>query len=65
VPAAVTTRWRRCIDTALAAPDDIRPWASAADVLGTSYTVQPRSIALVALGLQPIDKTDRGFFKSA
>jgi len=65
VPAAVTTRWRRCIDTALAAPDDIRPWASAADVLGTSYTVQSRSIAVVALGLQPIDKTDRGFFKSS
>jgi len=64
VPAGVTTRWRRCIDTALAAPDDIRPWASAPDVLGTSYTVQSRSIAVVALGLQPIDETDRGVFKS-
>jgi glycogen operon protein len=44
--------WRRCIDTALARDDDIRPWDMAPDVASTSYTVQPRSVVLLALRVQ-------------
>jgi isoamylase len=45
-------RWRRCIDTALASPDDIRPWDNAPAVEQASYVVQPRSMALLALALR-------------
>ncbi|MFL6278842.1 MAG: glycogen debranching protein GlgX [Vicinamibacterales bacterium] len=41
--------WLRFIDTALASPDDINLWARAPAVRGTSYVVQPRSVALLAL----------------
>jgi isoamylase len=41
-------RWRRCIDTALSADDDIRPWDAAPPVESESYTVQPRSVVLLA-----------------
>jgi len=44
--------WRRCIDTALASPDDIRRWESGAAVDQPNYVVQPRSIALLALALR-------------
>ena len=51
-PAPVDDRrWRRCIDTSLASPDDIAHWEDAADVNGNAYVVQPRSIALLAFGL--------------
>jgi glycogen operon protein len=43
--------WRRCIDTALASPDDICRWDDAPPLLETSYAVQPRSIVLAALRL--------------
>jgi glycogen operon protein len=43
--------WRRCIDTALPSPDDIAPWATAPSVSGTTYTVAPRSLVLVARAL--------------
>ena len=43
--------WRRCIDTALPSPDDIRPWMSAAAVAEKRYLVQPRSVVLLALEL--------------
>jgi len=46
--------WRRFIDTALASPDDINLWARAPIVRDTSYVVQPRSVALLALPLPPV-----------
>jgi glycogen operon protein len=54
VEAGTTGQWRRCVDTALAAPDDIVTWTSAPDVTGGKYVVQPRSIALLALARQPV-----------
>jgi isoamylase len=47
VPAAGRSAWRRCIDTSLASPDDIRGWAEATDIAATHYTAQPRSVALL------------------
>src|SRR5688572_7641557 len=44
--------WRRCLDTALRSPDDIRLWADAPCVTETIYTVQPRSVVLLARSLQ-------------
>jgi glycogen operon protein len=46
-PAAPGTRatWRRWIDTALPAPEDIVPWETAQTVIDSSYLVQPRSVA--------------------
>ena len=44
--------WRRCIDTALAPPDDITPSRRAPDVTQTVYLAQPRSVVLLALDLQ-------------
>ena len=40
--------WRRCIDTALASPDDIRPWNEAPFHDQPSYLVASRSLALFA-----------------
>jgi glycogen operon protein len=52
--AAGVERWRRLVDTALDAPDDIRTATSAPAVDGETYRVQPRSIAiLVALPALP------------
>jgi isoamylase len=45
--------WRRCIDTALASPDDIQPLAEAPVVASTSYVAQPRSVILLAMRLHP------------
>ncbi len=48
-PATVSEhRWRRCIDTSLVSPDDVRRWEEAPIVESNRYVVQPRSIALVA-----------------
>jgi len=47
-----TQNWRRCIDTALNSPDDIRPWTDAPPVLRPDYTVQAYSMVVVALALQ-------------
>ncbi len=47
--------WRRCIDTALASPDDIWPWALAPFVTGHYYLAQPRSVVVLALKLAPDD----------
>ena len=44
-------RWRRCIDTALAAPDDIRRLDSAPAVASGVYVAQPRSVTLLARAL--------------
>jgi glycogen operon protein len=51
VPAGSDQRWRRCIDTALASPDDINRWEEAKTVTTPSCLVQPRSIVLLALAL--------------
>jgi glycogen operon protein len=52
VPADGERAWRRCIDTALASPDDIRPWEKAPFVTQATYLAQPRSLVLLALALQ-------------
>ncbi len=52
VPAQSRESWRRCVDTALASPDDFQPWTQAPPVTQASYIVQPRSIVLLALALQ-------------
>jgi glycogen operon protein len=41
--------WRRCLDTALASPDDIQTWDTATPIATTTYLVQPRSMVLLAL----------------
>ncbi|HET7540959.1 MAG TPA: glycogen debranching protein GlgX [Polyangiaceae bacterium] len=43
--------WRRCIDTALASPDDINPWQLAPPHIGSSYRVEARSLVLLALAI--------------
>lgn len=40
-------QWRRWIDTALEAPDDICPWQEAPPVSGTTYRVESRSVAIL------------------
>ena len=50
--------WRRCIDTALASPDDICPIAEASAVTGARYVAQPRSVVVLALGLGTTDRHD-------
>ena len=40
--------WRRWVDTALASPEDITPWQTAPAVPGAGYTVQPRSLVVLA-----------------
>jgi glycogen operon protein len=44
--------WRRCIDTALASPDDFCPWQTAPFVEQASYLVQPRSVVVLVLPLR-------------
>ena len=39
--------WRRVIDTFHDSPDDIRDWADAPAVAASTYTVHPRSLALL------------------
>jgi glycogen operon protein len=50
-PSAEGGTWRRCLDTALAPPEDIAPWDLAPAVDATTYTVAPRSIVVLAEGL--------------
>ncbi len=40
-------RWRRCIDTALDSPEDIREPAEGPVIQATTYLVQPRSIVIL------------------
>ena len=40
-------RWRRCVDTYLDPPDDIRRWADAPTLSGSACRVQPRSVVLL------------------
>jgi isoamylase len=48
VPTGSSVSWRRCIDTALASPDDIQTWHNAAAVQQSTYTVAPRAVVLLA-----------------
>jgi len=41
-------RWRRCVDTSLASPNDVRRWEEAPSVASATYLVPSRSFALVA-----------------
>jgi glycogen operon protein len=43
--------WRRCIDTALPAPDDFRPWQGAPAVAQVTYLVHPRSVVFLVQAL--------------
>jgi glycogen operon protein len=52
LPANSNQPWRRCIDTALASPEDFLTLAQAPVVAQTNYVVQPRSIVLLALAFQ-------------
>ncbi len=47
IPPPDGAPWRRVVDTALDAPDDIRAWADAPAARGPTYAVQPRSIVLL------------------
>jgi glycogen operon protein len=59
VPSTNGQGWRRCIDTALPSPDDISPLEEAALFTGTRYVAQPRSVVLLALGLNTTGQRDR------
>lgn len=39
--------WRRCVDTDLDSPDDIRSWAEAPSVQGSTFRVQSRSVVIL------------------
>jgi len=45
-------QWRRCVDTALASPDDVRRWRNAPAVESAEYVVQARSVVLLASRLK-------------
>ena len=51
-PAPNGECWRRCIDTSLDSPDDIRRWDEAPCVPPAACLVQARSVVLLALPLQ-------------
>jgi glycogen operon protein len=42
--------WRRVLDTALAAPDDLLPFKETHLVPGTTYLTQPRSLVVLISG---------------
>jgi len=42
--------WRRCLDTYLDPPDDIRSWRDAQPILGSTCRVQPRSVVMLLAG---------------
>lgn len=50
-PGGSNQAWRRCVDTALASPDDFQSWIQAPLVTRTDYVVQPRSMVVLALAL--------------
>ena len=47
VPASGGEAWRRCIDTALPAPDDLQFWDGAPAVVTPTYVAQPRSVVVL------------------
>jgi isoamylase len=52
-PGAADRRhaWRRCIDTFRSSPQDIQRWQDAPAVTASRYTVQPRSVVVLARAL--------------
>jgi isoamylase len=52
VPAERQQRWRCCVDTALASPNDFCAWETAPFVEQAVYVVQSRSVVILALPLQ-------------
>jgi glycogen operon protein len=44
--------WRRCIDTFQPSPHDIQRWQDAPAVTASRYTVQARSVVVLAMGLE-------------
>lgn len=58
-PADNGETWRRCIDTARDAPDDIQPWTQAPQVAHPDrYEVQARSLVVLVLALNPKPDND-------
>ena len=51
IPSEIRQSWRRCIDTALASPDDIQRWTTSPVITQATYLVQPRSVVVLALQL--------------
>ena len=58
VPAESRQRWRRCVDTALASPDDFCSWETAPFVENATYVLQPRSVVCLVLPLQLAAESD-------
>jgi glycogen operon protein len=52
VATAHQQAWRRCIDTALEAPNDICSWESAPCLNEASYVVLPHSVVLLMLAME-------------
>jgi glycogen operon protein len=52
LPALANAPWRRWIDTALPAPEDIIPWQNARAVPGDKYLVADRSVVLLYASLE-------------
>jgi len=44
---AAQESWRRCVDTYLDPPDDVRTWAEAQRLQGSTCRVEPRSVVLL------------------
>ncbi len=53
VPSPTPAEWRRYIDTALAAPDDISSWQDSPTVHQSHYLVQPRSVVVLSSVIEP------------
>ena len=53
VPGNALGPWRRCIDTALASPDDIQPWSAAPPYTERSYRLAARSLVVLGLAFEP------------
>jgi glycogen operon protein len=51
VPEHARSGWRRCLDTALASPDDINPFGRSPAVTTAAYVAHARSVVLLALAL--------------
>jgi hypothetical protein len=46
-PDQAQQSWRRCVDTYLDPPDDIRGWADAQTLHASTCRVQPRSMVIL------------------
>jgi glycogen operon protein len=59
-PAPNGRAWKRCIDTAVGPPNDIRALDEALCVEQTQYHVQPRSVVFLVSRLEPAPTTSAG-----